>query len=140
MNKVILVGNLTRDPELKQTSNGISVCTFSLAVQRRYANAEGNRETDFFNIVVWRQQGENCHRYLKKGSKAGVCGSLQTRTYEANDGTKRYITEIVADEVEFLTTRNSEMGGESFSEERPAPTRKKAVAELEPVSDDDLPF
>ena len=139
MNKVILVGNLTRDPELKQTSSGISVCTFSLAVQRRFANAEGNREADFFNIVVWRQQGENCHRYLKKGSKAGVCGSLQTRTYEANDGSKRYVTEIVADEVECLTSRNAE-AGESFSEDRPAPSRKKAVAELEPVADDDLPF
>ena len=89
--------------------------------------------------MVWRQQGENCHRYLKKGSKAGVCGSLQTRTYEANDGSKRYVTEIVADEVEFLTSRNSE-AGESFSEDRPAPSRKKAVAELEPVADDDLPF
>ena len=92
MNKVFLVGNLTKDPELSTTTNGISVCRFSLAVSRRYVGASGERETDFINIVVWRGQAENCHKYLKKGSKCGIVGTLQTRSYDAQDGTKRYVT------------------------------------------------
>ena len=132
MNKVYLIGNLTRDPELASTTSGVSVCRFSIAVQRRFSNAEGEREADFFNIVVWRAQGENCHKYLKKGSKCAICGSLQNRSYDANDGTKRTITEIVADEVEFLTTKAAD-----GSERQPD---KKEVAELEPIDDDSLPF
>ncbi len=136
MNKVILVGNLTKDPELATTNSGVSVCRFVLAVGRRYQNAEGERETDFINIVVWRGQAENCHKYLKKGSKCGVVGTLQTRSYDAQDGSKRYITEVIADEVEFLSTRNNESGAEYQ-----APQNKKAdVAELEPIDDDSLPF
>jgi len=131
MNRVYLIGNLTRDPELASTTSGVSVCRFSIAVQRRFSNAEGEREADFFNIVVWRAQGENCHKYLKKGSKCAVSGSLQNRSYDANDGTKRNITEIVADEVEFLTTKSSD------SVER---VEKKEVSELEPIDDDSLPF
>ena len=138
MNSVILVGNLTKDPELATTNSGVSVCRFTLAVSRRYRNADGERETDFINIVVWRGQAENCHKYLKKGSKCGVVGSLQTRSYDAQDGSKRYITEVIADEVEFLSTKNSE-GGADYKES--APQIKKAdVAELEPVDDDSLPF
>ena len=132
MNRVYLIGNLTRDPELASTTSGVSVCRFSIAVQRRFSNAEGEREADFFNIVVWRAQGENCHKYLKKGSKCAICGSLQNRSYDANDGTKRTITEIVADEVEFLTTKAAD-----GSERQPD---KKEVAELEPIDDDSLPF
>lgn len=132
MNRVYLIGNLTRDPELASTTSGVSVCRFSIAVQRRFSNAEGEREADFFNIVVWRAQGENCHKYLKKGSKCAVCGSLQNRSYDANDGTKRTITEIVADEVEFLTTKAGE-----GADRQPD---KKEVAELEPIDDDSLPF
>ena len=132
MNRVYLIGNLTRDPELASTTSGVSVCRFSLAVQRRFSNAEGEREADFFNVVVWRAQGENCHKYLKKGSKCAVIGSLQNRSYDANDGTKRTITEIVADEVEFLTTKAAD-----GSERQPD---KKEVAELEPIDDDSLPF
>ena len=105
MNKVILIGNLTRDPELITTNNGISLCRFSLAVQRRFASQDGEREADFINIVVWRAQADNCYKYLKKGSKCGVVGSLQTRSYDATDGTKRYSTEVVAEEVEFLSRR-----------------------------------
>ena len=131
MNRVYLIGNLTRDPELATTNSGVSVCRFSIAVQRRFSNAEGEREADFFNIVVWRAQGENCHKYLKKGSKCAVCGVLQNRSYDANDGTKRTITEIVADEVEFLSTKPA---GEGASMD------KKEVAELEPIDDDSLPF
>ena len=137
MNKVMLIGNLTRDPELITTNSGISVCRFSLAVQRRYTNASGEREVDFLDIVVWRGQGENCHKYLKKGSKCCVIGQIQKRSYEAQDGTKRYITEITADEVEFLSTKQN--GGndeDSYSKE---PTNE-VVANLQPVDDDTLPF
>lgn len=134
MNRVYLIGNLTRDPELVVTNSGISVCRFSIAVGRRFSNAEGERETDFFNIVVWRAQGENCNKYLKKGSKCAVVGSLQNRTYDAQDGSKRTITEIVADEVEFLTSKAAM--GDGFEKTEP----KKEVSELEPIDDDNLPF
>ncbi|MBQ3494614.1 MAG: single-stranded DNA-binding protein [Clostridia bacterium] len=135
MNKVFLIGNLTRDPELASTNSGVSVCRFSLAVQRRFSGANGERETDFLNVIVWRAQGENCHKYLKKGSKCAVEGQIQTRSYDAQDGTKRYVTEIVADNVEFLSNRNS---GEGEGQEKF--DNKKEVAELEPVDDDTLPF
>ena len=138
MNKVILVGNLTKDPELTQIPSGVSVCRFTLAVQRRFSNADGQREADFLPIVVWRAQAETCAKYLKKGSKAGVVGSVQTRSYDAQDGTRRYVTEVVADEVEFLTSRSAEEG---YSQDAPAPRRSpKPAAELTPVEDDDLPF
>ena len=131
MNKVILIGNLTKDPELSTTNSGISVCRFTLAVQRRFTNAEGERETDFLNITVWRGQAENCSKYLRKGSKACVTGSIQTRSYDAQDGTKRYVTDIVADEVEFLSSKQSGEGQERKDEE---------VAKLQPIDDDGLPF
>ena len=134
MNRVYLIGNLTRDPELATTNSGVSVCRFSIAVSRRFSNAEGERETDFFNIVVWRAQGENCHKYLKKGSKCAIIGSLQNRSYDANDGTKRTVTEIIADEVEFLTAKSTDGVGER------QPLETKEVSELEPIDDDSLPF
>ncbi len=139
MNRVMLVGNLARDPELSTTPSGVNVCRFTIAVQRRFTNAEGQREADFLPVIAWRGLADNCHKYLRKGSKAGVVGSIQTRSYDANDGTKRYVTEIIADEVEFLSTRNSEENGGYYdnSDSKPA---KKSVAELEPVEDDDLPF
>ena len=143
MNKVILVGNLTRDPELITTTNGVSLCRFSLAVQRRFAGQDGEREADFINIVVWRGQADNCYKYLKKGSKCGVVGSLQTRSYDAQDGTKRYSTDVVADEVEFLSTKGSSNAEESFE---PAETGSKSsgkndvVNKFEPIDDDNLPF
>ena len=134
MNKVLLVGNLTKDPELTTTTNGISVCRFSIAVSRRYVGASGERETDFINIVVWRGQAENCHKYLKKGSKCGIVGSLQTRSYDAQDGSKRYVTEVVADEVEFISTNRNQDG--TSREDAPA----EDVTELKPIDDDSLPF
>ena len=143
MNKVILVGNLTRDPELITTSNGVSLCRFTLAVQRRFAGPDGEREADFVNIVVWRAQADNCYKYLKKGSKCGVVGSLQTRSYDAQDGTKRYSTDVVAEEVEFLSTKGSS-NAEEISE--PAETGSKSsgkndvVNKFEPIDDDNLPF
>lgn len=136
MNKVVLIGNLTRDPELITTNSGISVCRFSLAVQRRYTNSSGEREADFLDIVVWRGQGENCAKYLKKGSKCCVVGQIQKRSYEAQDGTKRYITEIVADEVEFLSTKQSGGDDDAYVKEQ----KSEVVADLQPVDDDTLPF
>lgn len=139
MNKVILIGNLSRDPELATTNSGVAVCRFSIAVQRRFQNADGEREADFFNIVVWRAAGENCAKFLKKGSKCAVVGRLQNSSYEAQDGTKRYTTEIVADEVEFLSSRNSD-SGETPSASASKPVAKKESSELEPIDDDSLPF
>ena len=131
MNKVILIGNLTRDPEISTTSNGVSVCRFAIAVTRRFANAEGERDTDFFNIVVWRSLAENCHKFLKKGSKVAVVGNLQNRSYDAQDGSKRYITDVVAEEVEFLTTKG---------DGAVADVKEEEVSKLQPIDDDGLPF
>ena len=135
MNKVILVGNLTRDPELTTTNSGVSVCRFSIAVQRRFGSGDNGPQTDFFNIVVWNKAAENCHKFLKKGSKCGVVGRIQNSSYEASDGTKRYATDIVAEEVEFLNSRSGGDGGDM-----PAKPSSSETAELEPIDDDSLPF
>lgn len=89
MNKAFLIGNLTRDPELRTLPSGVSVCTFTIAINRKFVNQQGVREADFLNIVAWRQLGETCARYLSKGRKVGVTGSIQTRSYDAQDGSKR---------------------------------------------------
>lgn len=137
MNKWFGVGNLTRDPELTQTASGISVCKFSIACNRSYTNANGEREADFFNVVVWRGLAENCGKYLKKGSKAAICGTLQTRSYDDKDGVKRYVTEIVADDVEFLSTpRDEAADGQRAAQKAP----NKKVSDLKPIEDDGLPF
>ena len=141
MNKVILVGNLTKDPELVTTNNGISLCRFTLAVQRRFASQDGEREADFINIVVWRGQADNCYKYLKKGSKAAVVGSLQTRAYDGNDGTRKYATEVVAEEVEFLASKGATNGEEAESTSGSKSTGKSDVVnKFEPIDDDNLPF
>lgn len=105
-NKVILVGNMTADPELKQTQGGTSVCSFSIAVNRRFSK-DGEQACDFINIVAWRQTAEFVTRYFKKGKPILVCGSLQTRTYTDKQGEKRYATEVVADEVAFVGSNES---------------------------------
>jgi single-strand DNA-binding protein len=107
MNKVFLIGNLTRDPELRTTSTGDSVCSFTIAVnRRRRSNAEaGQPEADFFRISAWRQLGENCAKYLAKGRKVSVVGPVSCRTYVGNDGQTRASLEVQADDVEFLTPR-----------------------------------
>lgn len=135
MNRVILIGNLTRDPELSETPNGVPVCRFSIAVSRDYANANGTRETDFFNITVWRGRAENCGKYLKKGNKVAVIGSIQNRSYEDKDGIKRNVTDIIANDVEFLTPKNAQ--GEM--EDEPAPVKKERP-ELQAIDDNQLPF
>ena len=104
-NKVILIGNMTADPELKQTAGGVSVCSFSIAVNRRFAKADqGQQNVDFINIVTWRQQAEFVSRYFKKGNPILICGQLQTRSWNDNQGQKRYATEVVADEVSFVAS------------------------------------
>ena len=137
MNKVMLIGNLAKDPELITTNNGVSLCKFTLAVQRRFSGNDGEREADFLPIIVWRGQAENCYKYLKKGSKAAISGSVQTRSYEATDGSRRYMTEIIADEVEFLASRGG--AGDEIPEEKDEP-KKDVVSKFEPIDDDDLPF
>ena len=134
MNKVYLIGNLTRDPELTQTTGGISVCRMSIAVGRRFSNAEGTRDTDFFNITAWRGTADNCAKFLKKGNKIAVSGSIQTRNYEKNDGTKGFSIDIIADEVEFLSSKND-------GQEGTVPAGASApVSDLQPIDDDNLPF
>ena len=144
MNKVMLIGNLTRDPELVTTNNGISLCKFGLAVQRRFSSNDGERDVDFFNIVVWRGPAENCYKYLKKGSKVGISGSIQTRSYEGNDGVKKYATDIVAEEVEFLTSKNASVDGDVPMQEVPSGSKSNGKSDVvntfTPIDDNDLPF
>lgn len=110
MNKVVLVGRLTKDPELKFTpGNGTAVCTFTLAVNRRFKR-ENQPSADFLPIVVWGKQAESTANYMKKGSQISVAGRIETRNYEANDGTKRYVTEITAEEITFLDSKNKDIG------------------------------
>ena len=135
MNKVILVGNLTRDPELTETPSGVAVCRFAIAVSRDYANADGTRETDFFNITVWRGRAENCGKYLKKGNKVAIVGSLQNRSYEDKDGIKRNVTDVIANEVEFLTPK-----GMQSEDEVPVVTARRERPQLEAIDDNQLPF
>ena len=105
MNKIVLIGNLTHDPDTRSTPNGVTVCSFTIAVNRRFASQGGERQTDFFRINAWRQLGDVCSRYLAKGRKVAVVGELQARTYEAKDGTTRMSLDVSADEVEFLTPK-----------------------------------
>ena len=99
MNKVILIGRLARDPEMRTTPSGVATTSFTIAVQRNYANAQGDREADFISCVAWRKQAENIAKYCSKGSQVAVEGRIQTRNYDAQDGTKRYVTEVIADNV-----------------------------------------
>lgn len=105
MNKVVLIGRLTRDPELRYTSSNIASTTFSLAVNRQFQNQNGVREADFINIVMWRKQAETAKKYLTKGSLISIEGRIQTRNYDGADGKKVYVTEVVADNFEFLETK-----------------------------------
>lgn len=145
LNRVVLIGRLTRDPELRYTSNGTAVTTFTLAVDRNYTNQQGEREADFLNIVVWRQLAELCANYLKKGRLTAVEGRIQTRSYDNQEGRKVYVTEIVADNVRFLESnrdrQDSVQGGKDFS---PSYDRRDYndpfAGETIDISDDDLPF
>lgn len=147
MNKVILIGNLAKDPDLRATATGKSVATFDLAVQRRFAGPDGQRKADFLPIVTWGNLADLCAEYLAKGRKVAVIGELQTRSYEAKDGTKRYVTEIKADEVEFLTPRSSfGPSMQASAEGSPDEARQEAIQAamdgqgFTDIDDDDLPF
>lgn len=139
MQMFMAVGNLANDPELRKTNSNISVCTFRLAVQRDFKNAQGVREADFFNIVAWRGLADLCARSLHKGSKIGLTGKLQNRSYDAQDGSKRYVTEVIADGVEFLSPRGeaAQNGAAGATE---ANAQQPDSAGFSEVTDDDLPF
>lgn len=139
MNKITLIGNLTRDPELSQLPSGVSVCKFAIAVNRNFTNANGERETDFFNITAWRGLGENCAKYLAKGRKVCVVGSVQIRNYEDKDGNRRTAVDVVAEDIEFLSSRNDDVPATAASG-APRQSAKKQVSELTPVDNEDLPF
>ncbi|MDE6505362.1 MAG: single-stranded DNA-binding protein [Clostridia bacterium] len=139
MNKVFLIGNLTRDPELTETSGGIKICRFSIAVNRNYSGSDGERKTDFFNVVAWRALAETVARYTKKGIKVAVSGSIELRNYEDSQGVKRTGVDIVAQDVEFLTPRGN--GSDDFDAPAPAPQRGGQKPQLQPFDDDsDIPF
>lgn len=162
MNRTILVGRLTKDPELRYTPSGVPVATFTLAVNRSFTNQEGEREADFINCVVWRRQAENAANFLKKGSLAGVDGRLQTRNYEGQDGRRVYVTEVVAESVQFLEpkgdgpsrpqTGTSNRGGDTTGyqdHQRNGGNQGYTRVDDDPfangnqtidISDDDLPF
>lgn len=128
MNHVEIIGNLARDPEARTTQSGVAVTTFTVAVNRRFINQQtGQRDADFFNVVTWRQTAEACAKYLAKGRKVAVVGSLQNRTWEDADGNKHYATEIIAEEVEFLTSHKAD-GAQEAAQTAPADV------------DDELPF
>ena len=142
MNRVILIGNLANDPESRTTQSGITQCSFRLAVQRRFKGANGERETDFLPVVCWRQTAEFAQRYLAKGRKVAVEGSIQTRSYDAQDGSKRYVTEIIADSVEAVGGRedgaqNAQNAQNARGAQNPAQNRQDEFTE---VDDDELPF
>ena len=142
MNQFYGIGNLVRDPEVRSTNAGIKVCNFTIAINRRM-KTNGEQQTDFLNIVVWRQLAELCEKYLSKGKKVAVVGSVQTRTYEAQDGSKRTAFEIVADEVEFLSPadKGARKEMEYRAEERQAiMTEGDATADFTQADDGELPF
>lgn len=128
MNKAILIGNLARDPELRKTQSGLSVCTFTVACNRRKAK-DGTQQADFLPVVVWRELADNCYKYLAKGRKVSVVGMIVPRSYDDKNGGKRWTTEIIADEVEFLTAK-----GETEHHEEPF------VGMTQTDIPDDLPF
>ena len=148
-NKVILIGNMTADPELKQTTGGVSVCSFSIAVNRRFAKADqAQQNVDFINIVTWRQQAEFVARYFRKGNPILICGQLQTRNWTDNQGQKRYATEVVADEVSFVApasqnATNGQAGGSAYTPEAyssPSFNSSSTSGFEEIPNDESLPF
>lgn len=150
MNKVVLVGNLTRDPELRTTSNGVSVTSFTVAVQRRYKSQDGQQQADFISCVAWRSTADFVAKYFVKGSKIGLSGTIQTRTYDDANGVRKYVTEVVADDVEFVTSKAQNPGGDR--ENAPAPQQQQQQAasadelfadelqDFQPLDDAELPF
>ena len=154
MNKVILVGRLTKDPEMRTTASGVNSTTFTLAVNRNFTNQNGEREADFLNCVAWRKLAETISKFCTKGSQVAVEGRIQTRSYDAQDGSKRYVTEIMVDNIDFLGSRKDSVGQANYA---PASDNNfmetpnldttdlttdpyEALGEEVALSDDDLPF
>lgn len=143
LNRVVLVGRLTKDPEFRTTPNGVSVTTFTIAVNRTFTNAQGEREADFINCVTFRKQADNVNNYLSKGSLAGVDGRIQSRSYENQDGKRVFVTEVVCDSVQFLEPKNNNQ-----SNNQPQQQSGQAQSGNNPfnndnnvnIDDDDLPF
>jgi len=141
MNKVVLVGRLTKDPDLKFTpGKGTAVATFTLAVNRRFKRP-GQPEADFIPVVVWGKQAENTATYVGKGRMVGISGAIQTRSYDAKDGTKRYVTEVVAEEVQFLESKSSSSGQGSINQYNNYPSNfEVSDDDITPIDDGDIPF
>lgn len=153
MNKVVLIGRLTKDPELRNTNSGLPVASFTVAVNRTFKNKEGNYDTDFLNVSIFGKQAENVSKYCSKGSQVGIEGRIQTRTYDAADGSKRYVTEIIADSVEFLGSKKDSSSLNDYADapseapidisteiEIPKEDPFKDFGSEVVLSDDDLPF
>lgn len=147
MNKAFLVGNLTKDPDVRTTGSGISVTTFTVAVQRRFKNQDGEQAADFIPVVTWRGLADNCGKYLTKGSKVGVAGQIQTRNYDDANGVRRYVTEIVADEVEFLTSKAQREQDQGYAPPPDPPGGNspdemfaEELSDFQPIDDAELPF
>jgi len=138
INRVVLVGRLTKEPELRYTPSGVPVATFTLAVNRTFTNQQGEREADFINIVVWRKPAENVANYLKKGSLAGIDGRLQTRSYE-QEGRRVFVVEVVAESVQFLDSKNSQSSNQSTQQNSDVDPFVNNGMPVD-ISDDDLPF
>lgn len=142
INRVVLVGRLTKDPEFRTTQSGVSVTTFTLAVNRTFTNAQGEREADFINCVTFRKQAENVNNYLSKGSLAGVDGRIQSRNYENNDGKRIFVTEVVCDSVQFLDTKgNNQQTGNNNQQtgNNNSNPFNNANGPID-ISNDDMPF
>ena len=144
MNKVQLVGRLTRDPELRTTANGVSVCSFTVAVNRRFRNPQGEYEADFINCVAWRQSAELLAKYFSKGRMVGLVGSIQTRNYDNKDGQRVYVTEVSVEEVHFVEIKNASAQGAAPASSAPSEPDLSFDTDSGfmpmPSADDDLPF
>ena len=141
MNKLTIIGNLTNDPEMRATPSGVTVCAFTVAVNRRFANSDGDRITDFFRVNAWRQLGESCGKYLAKGRKVAVAGELQARTYQAKDGSTRMSLDVAADEVEFLSpAEKAETKPQKKSKENSDGYDHTPDDEWATINSNDLPF
>ena len=151
MNKVILIGRLTKDPELRKTPTDVSVCQFTIAVNRAFQQSNGERQADFINCIAWRNQAENLAKYIKKGGQIAVEGSIQTRSYDDQNGVRRFATEVVCSQITFLESRRQDSGYGDLSQIEVPPVRENTnrYSQESPfddiktsfdISSDDLPF
>ena len=139
MNKVFLIGNLTRDPELRETPSGVPMCRFAIAVTRPYSSQDGERQTDFFECTAWRALGETIARFTKKGNKVAIAGHIQIRNYEDNQGAKRTAVDVIVQDCEFLTPKDNSNGFDAVADAPRTSAKKKPT--LQPMDDDsDIPF